>query len=135
MPIVPTDITTRITLGFIALVCLGTVVFGYLKIDRGSEAAKRDAFQEEYYKVVESAQIWYIRPVSAGGGGMSFETLDFGKLTGRLSPESLVWTSDLATYSILHRSFDRFVIEATPAFSGRSRIDTLHFDSLPIFPN
>ena len=35
---------------------------------------------EEAYRIIDQAQLWYLRPLSSNGGGKSFMKLDFNQL-------------------------------------------------------
>ena len=118
-----------IVLGILALMAFATVIFGFARIN--SDESKELTFAEERQKVVESAQLWHVRPVGKGGGGMSFDSLDFARLGFNTPPHSLQFKGSEGIYSINERQLTYFLQSSIDLKTNEEAIDTIRFDTLP----
>ncbi len=118
-----------IILSIIAASAFATVLFGFARIDAGD--GRTQTLAEEKQQLVESAQLWYVRPVVKGGGGMTFDSLDFSRLGCHHPNGSLHYESKLALYWIEDRQSSSFLL-GSRMFSGEiDGLDTIRFDSQP----
>ena len=96
-----------------------------------SRRSTRDMQREELHRVVDAAQIWFVRPAKQGGGGDSYDSLDFKRIGLAAEAGALEWKGEFGEYRILDRSRQSFALEMTDLQGRRLTIDTLQFDSYP----
>lgn len=123
------DMRNSVALGLIALTAFSTVMFGFAKIETGD--AKQISFAEEKQKIVESAQLWHLRPEGKNGGGMSFESFDFSKVGLASEDGMLRFDGNEGVYAIEGRQQSYFLLSSKAKSRGTSTIDTIRFDTLP----
>lgn len=116
-------------LGFVALCAFATVFFGFARID-SSEVGAVD-FSEERQSLVQQSQFWFIRPERAGGGGMSFENLDFHRLGYASEPSNLEYNGTSGRYNISVRKPNYFILNSGNKEANGLEIDTVYFDTMP----
>jgi len=88
-------------------------------------------FAEEKQQLVETAQLWYIRPAGSGGGNMAFDSLDFYRTGQSGAPGCVDWNGVKGRYAISSRHASYFVLSSQPVSGSGSEIDTIRFDTLP----
>ncbi len=123
------DNRNSVLLALISLIAFTTVLFGFARIDTGE--ASEQTFAEEKQELVETAQLWYIRPVAKGGGGMSFDNLDFQRLSYSDYPRSLGCEGRRGHYRIANRQSNYFVLSSIALAGSAVKFDTIRFDTLP----
>jgi len=93
--------------------------------------SERDIQLEELHRVTDAAQIWFVRPTIRGGGGDSFENVDFQRIGLTTEPEALEYQGRTGNYTILERSRERFILQMKDRRGQVIALDTLAFDTYP----
>lgn len=104
------------------LVILVTIIVGIATVvalntfSAAADAASRDALQLDLAMISASAQGFYIRPAMLGGGGRSFENIDFRKFnfSGRVSDQNVLQsTNENGVYNISDVGPEEFIVTGT----------------------
>ncbi len=99
----------NIALLFLALLALSTAILGYSGL---LDRLTRDRYEDlkyEAHRIIDLAQLWYNRPQFYGGGGKSFEGLDFKDLGYAQEDSVTTLIHDLGVFeleNITENSFD-----------------------------
>ena len=117
-----------ILIGF-AILALGSGILGYSGLLKKLTADPYQELKLDAYRVIDGAQLWYIRPVMYGGGGRSFVGLNF-KVLGLTDDESLLeWktSNGIFTFENVQQHTYRLVVIANDGSRFEAR--NLGFDS------
>lgn len=110
MKLLKTDIFTLITVGLLALL---TALFGYSGFYDKISSEADEEIKTEAYRIINHAQLWFLRNESQGGGNRSFLEIDFEKIGYSNEEGKLEITMNNATYTItnIRRHFIDLQIE------------------------
>jgi len=96
----------------------------------GSSNADCEA-RYEFQRVVEAAQIWFLKPSSHGGGNYSFDALTFDAIGLATEPSSMEWASPQGRFRITGRRSGSFDLELTMPSGMRLVATGIAYDDLP----
>jgi len=120
---------TNYLLAFFGVGALCLAVF--LESGLFSRPTARELQLEELHRVADAAQVWFVRPVIRGGGGDSFELVDFQQIGLAKTLGALEWEGSNANYKILDRNREQFILQVNDPTGQTIAIDTLGFDTYP----
>jgi len=122
-----------IILTTVGIAALATAMLGYTGIWSKLTTDPYYDVKQEAYSAIERAQLWYMRPLSSGGGGKSFMDLDFKVLGYDVGADSNFWQGRYGALRLQkHRVFNfDMTIKANDGtvFSSHD----LAYDTRPVF--
>ena len=123
----------QIILTAVGLIALTTAILGYTGIWSKMTRDPYYQLKQEAYTAIDKAQLWYMRPKAAGGGGRSFMKLDFKQLGFEVESEANYWNGNHGSIRLEMRRAYHFdmIIRANDGavFSARD----LSYDTRPVF--
>jgi len=119
------------------LVILVTIIVGIATVvaintfSSASDNANVDAVTNDIVQIASSAQSYYMKPAMMGGGGNTFDNMEFQDLTFPGTVNSITeGVNANGTYTLSNVGGQTFTITAVPATAGGSATATVGKDGI-----
>ena len=122
----------RLILTVVGIFALGTALLGYSGLYRAIVPRPDRELELECYRVIDAAQLWYVRPEAYGGGDRSFIGLDFHVIGLSDKPGAVTWRGEHGGYAIENLRTDAFDLEAVSPDGTRLEARDIGFDTRPV---